>query len=124
MRVLLAGLVAFAVAVAIELAGLAAEGRDAAAWSLACHRRAELPCGPGVRVGDEHYYALWTHCGVGAAVFDGRLWMAVANDRHPVPADVTEGRMRLLSRDRAEFRAGSLVAEFGLTTLAAVPPCY
>jgi hypothetical protein len=32
--------------------------------------------------------------------------------------------MRLLARDRAEFRAGSLVAELEVATLASIPPCY
>ena len=39
-------------------------------------REEEPPCGPGAEVGRPYPYTLYTHCGVRAAVFDGRRWIA------------------------------------------------
>ena len=36
----------------------------------------EPPQGPGVEIGTGYPYALYVHCGIRDARFDGRLWMA------------------------------------------------
>jgi hypothetical protein len=124
MRLVLAGSAAIVAAIAVGVAGLTGVERNLVDWSFACTVSAEPPCGPGAEVGKEYYYALWTHCGPGAAVFDGRLWMARPGDRHSLHANVTEGTMRLLADDVAEFRTGRFVGRFEVTTLDAIPPCY
>jgi hypothetical protein len=85
------------------------------------------PCGSGVSLGSEHQHLLYTHCGIEWTVFDGRLWLteppqydegvrgAPAGWGDPNQA----GIMRLLEEQRAEFRAGSLVATF-----VPAPPGY
>ena len=112
--------------VAVGVAGLTGVDTDPVAWSFACQPRAEAPCGPGLGARQGVLLRLWTHCGVGAAIFDGRLWMARPEDRHSVGvgANVTEGTMRLLARNRAEFRSGSLVSELEVASLESIPPCY
>ena len=93
-----------------------------------CHPDAEKPpCGVGAHVGADYDYVLYTHCGVAWAIFDGRLWLAQSplhdDGVRGAPAgwgDPTQpGVMRLLGDERAEFRAGSLVAAF-----APAPPGY
>ena len=69
-------------------------------------RATRPPCGPGVKIGIAYRYALYTHCGIRYAWFDGRLWRAappLSKRGWREPSQV--GTMRLRSRTRADFRA-------------------
>jgi len=93
---------------------------------LLCLPDAEKPpCAAEVELGGD--YVLYTHCGIEWAIFDGRLWLA-----HPPLLDdgvrgappgwsdpAQAGVMRRAGDERAELRAGSLVATF-----APAPPAY
>lgn len=68
------------------------------------------PYGPGMTIGKEYDYSLYTHCGIEFATFDGRRWRTEPLDDgsgNP-PAGwgnpSQSGAVVLLTRDRAEFR--------------------
>ena len=72
------------------------------------------PQGPGVEIGTGYPYALYVHCGIRDARFDGRLWMAdpMLSDGsgNPPPdwtADDSRGTMELVRDDLAVFTAES-----------------
>ena len=74
----------------------------------------ETPQGPGVEIGTGYPYALYVHCGIRDARFDGRLWMAdpMLSDGsgNPPPdwtADDSRGTMELVRDDLAVFTAES-----------------
>ena len=105
-------------------AGAETDARDEQTRWLDCRPEAsEPPCGDGARVGVDYDFILYTHCGIQAAVFDGRIWQARRPPKAP-GGNWMRGEMRLLTRDIAEFRAGSLVAKFRPDSRADPPPCY
>jgi hypothetical protein len=88
--------------------------------ALVCSMKVHaLPCRRGMRVGARYRLDLGTHCGIRDAWFDGRLWLA-----KPQLSDGSDnpprgwgnpwqrGTIRLVTRTRAVFRAGRLVARF------------
>ena len=89
--------------------------------ATSCTGREEAPpCGPRVEIGNPYPYALYTHCGIRSAYFDGRRWIAdpvlsVDNVNPPPgwgnPSD--KGSMELVAEDLARFtNKDGLVAEF------------
>ena len=74
----------------------------------------EPPQGPGVEIGTGYPYALYVHCGIRDARFDGRLWMADpmlsdGSGNPPLdwaPAD-SVGIMELVNDNMAVFTAES-----------------
>ncbi len=72
------------------------------------------PQGPGVEIGTGYPYALYVHCGIRDARFDGRLWMAdpmLSDGSGNLPpdwtADDSRGTMELVRDDLAVFTAES-----------------
>ena len=72
------------------------------------------PQGPGVEIGTGYPYALYVHCGIRDARFDGRLWMAdpMLSDGsgNPPPdwtAEDSRGTMEVVRDDLAVFTAES-----------------
>lgn len=117
---------ATAIGAALLLAGCGGDGTSAEAdgpRALSCLPDAGgPPCGAGARVGTDYDYVLWTHCGIQVAVFNGRLWLAVSPPSPERYSNETEGVMRLLSSDRAQFQADSLVAQFTVMPPNVEPP--
>lgn len=72
------------------------------------------PCGPGAELGKLYPFALYTHCGVRSAYFDGRRWIAdpVLSDEsgNPPPGwgnPSERGTMVLVKEDLARFTSTS-----------------
>jgi len=80
----------------------------------------ELPCGPGIELGKEYSFTLYTHCGVRRAYFDGRHWitepeLSVRNG-NPPPGwgnPIDKGSMKMITENLARYTSASgAVAEF------------
>jgi hypothetical protein len=86
--------------------------------ATSCSEREEKPRCPGAEIGKAYPFALYTHCGIRSADFDGRRWIAdpILGSANPPPGwgnPADKGSMELVSEDRARFTSTrGLVAEF------------
>jgi len=78
-----------------------------------------LPCAHGVRPRTDYAYVLTTHCGVHDAYFDGQVWLtprtltsSPGNPPRWMDNPFQRGTMRLVSAQRAEFRARGHIVVF------------
>ena len=76
--------------------------------ATSCSEREEKPRCPGAEIGKAYPFALYTHCGIRSADFDGRRWIAdpILGSANPPPGwgnPADKGSMELVSEDRARF---------------------
>jgi hypothetical protein len=108
------------VLIATALTGPPQDHAKSRPGALACAPKVHvLPCKRGMRRGARYHLDLRTHCGIRDEWFDGRLWVA-----KPQLSDGSDnpprgwgnpwqrGTISLVTRTRAVFRAGRLVAHF------------